>query len=71
MDFIKNKSFTWERKCKVLEIPIRELELLCKQYNINSPTIKIIINESKESDTNTSFPNCENIKKKGRSKKIN
>ena len=46
MEYIKNKNFTWERSSKVSDIPLRELDLLCKQYDIKSPHIKIIISET-------------------------
>jgi hypothetical protein len=48
MEFIKNKNFTWERTSKISEIPIRELELLCKQYGIDEPHIKVVITDSKD-----------------------
>ena len=47
MEYIKNKSFTWERECKVSEIPIRELEILVKKYELAITNIKITISEPK------------------------
>jgi hypothetical protein len=47
MEYIKNRNFTWERECKISEIPIRELELLAKQYNISPTFIKITISDPK------------------------
>jgi len=46
MSHITEKGFIWENKCKIKEIPLYDLDVLCNRYEISNPQIKIIVKES-------------------------